>query len=302
MRWFLFWMPLVEEKKSGLLAAAYLWLRIKEEWNSCIAFVRCALFLLLFLPNLNSLNGSVSTFNGIQNDLYTNKKHKTTSFGSMCQHCNTWKTTLSDLFSGPRKKCENNWVIIVNSYEKKPSSDLNLDHALAHFMKIKIHFCMHSEQERTHTRTVHVLKGNYFGNCMEKNRLWMFLKYILSFKSMFTSLRWVHSCSHVWAVNLHISNAQQYQSFDVVTSNMLVWFLLPARLHNQQFKNKKKWRKMQWIGRKQRAITNSREEEKNWLKHATMKTNRTKGKKYGKESLFVKKADTGVYDYYEYTK
>lgn len=33
-----------------------------------------------------------------------------------------------------------------------------------------------------------------------------------------------------------------------------------------------------------------------------MKTNRTKGKKYGKESLFVKKADTGVYDYYEYTK
>lgn len=152
MRWFLFWMPLVEEKKSGLLAAAYLWLRIKEEWNSCIAFVRCALFLLLFLPNLNSLNGSVSTFNGIQNDLHTNKKHKTTSFGSMCQHCNTWKTTLSDLFSGPRKKCENNWVIIVNSYEKiRPSSDLNLDHALAHFMKIKIHFCMHSERKRTHT-------------------------------------------------------------------------------------------------------------------------------------------------------
>lgn len=40
---------------------------------------------------------------------------------------------------------------------------------------------------------------------------------------------------------------------------------------------------------------------KNWLTHATMKTNRMKGKNMVKKSLFVEKKNAKeVYDYYEY--
>lgn len=57
-------------------------------------------------------------------------------------------------------------------------------------------------------------------------------------------------------------------------------------------------KKMQCIGRKQhRAKTNS--SERNRLSHATMKINRMKGKKDGKESLFICDGKE-VYDYYEY--
>lgn len=63
-----------------------LWLRKKSTIRTKNETRASHFFFFFFLPNLNSLNGSVSTFNGIQNESY---KNKTTSFGPMCQHCNT---------------------------------------------------------------------------------------------------------------------------------------------------------------------------------------------------------------------
>lgn len=77
-----------KEEKSGLLATTYFMIKNRDEEKKAVRtrnetrashlfVVHCLLcfFFFFFMPNLNSLNGSVSTLNGIQNDFYKNNNN-----------------------------------------------------------------------------------------------------------------------------------------------------------------------------------------------------------------------------------